>query len=469
MVFSSMNFLFLFLPALLVAYFIVPKKCRGMRNMVLLIFSLLFYAYGEPEFVVVMVISILLNYVFGLGVEKGGRKGFLVFLAVLCNIGLLVYFKYTMFLIENINGAFGLSLTVKKIVMPIGISFFTFQGMSYVLDIYMGNAKAQKNPLNVMLYISLFPQLIAGPIVRYETVAGEITKRNENFEEFADGIVRFIIGLGKKIVIANQMGYVADKIFLQPLGEMTAPLAWIGAVAYTFQIYYDFSGYSDMAIGLGKIFGFHFLENFNYPYISRSVTEFWRRWHISLSTWFRDYIYIPMGGNRVSLAKQIRNIFVVWLLTGIWHGAAWNFMFWGIYFGVLLILEKYVYGRYLQRLWSPIQHIYAMTLVVLSWVLFRAPTLGFALDYIKIMFTDFVLDGKSIFYLHDYWVFFAIAFIGAMPFKVWLENTVKKLKSERVSLFLLYPAKSVFALCVFAVSFLYLLSSSFNPFIYFRF
>ncbi len=328
MVFSSVVFLFAFLPAVLACYFLTPRRFRFLRNLILLAFSLAFYAFGEPLYVLVMLFSILLNYVLGFFVEKNRNKQSRVLacaVAVILNIGILVYFKYTGFFVEILNGMTGLELQMAKITMPIGISFFTFQGLSYVLDVYFDNARVQKNPLNVALYISFFPQLIAGPIVRYETIAEQIEERNENLSDAAAGISRFIMGFGKKILIANNVGLVADAVFSKQPGELSSLLAWFGLIAYSLQIYFDFSGYSDMAIGLGKIFGFHFLENFNYPYISQSITEFWRRWHISLGTWFRDYVYIPLGGNRGGVRRHIRNIVVVWMLTGFWHGRGVEF------------------------------------------------------------------------------------------------------------------------------------------------
>jgi alginate O-acetyltransferase complex protein AlgI len=470
MVFSSVNFIFAFLPLLFVCYFIVPKKFRKLRNFILLAFSLIFYAYGEPRYVLVMLASILINYAFGMLLhwQKGWRKKTvrkrLVGLAVLINIGILVYFKYTMFLVENLNAMFQQHWAIPNIVMPIGISFFTFQGLSYVFDLYYHKAEVEKNPLNVALYISLFPQLIAGPIVRYETVATEIRQRRENRSDMASGIQRFAIGLGKKMLIANQMGLVADQIFSISPGDLTTATAWIGALAYTFQIYFDFSGYSDMAIGLGRIFGFHFLENFNYPYISRSITEFWRRWHISLSSWFRDYVYIPLGGNRKGVAKHIRNIFLVWLLTGIWHGAAWTFVCWGLYYFVLLMLEKYGLKKWLKG-W--VGWVYTMVLVTIGWVIFRADTISYAGRFIGAMFGIGSAGGwntESLFLLAQYRVEWVLAILCALPLVKWVR------KGEETKAASLVPiAKLVFAAGVFALSVLYLVNSSFNPFIYFRF
>ena len=476
MVFSSVIFIFYFLPLLLAVYFLTPKRFRRARNMILLVFSLGFYAYGEPKYVVIMIASILINYVFGFFVARAKEKNLgltrlLVALAVVANLGILVYFKYTGFILTNLNSAFHLDLVVPNIIMPIGISFFTFQGMSYVLDIYFGHAKAQKNPLNVALYISLFPQLIAGPIVRYETVAEEIGCRNENRSEIASGIARFMFGLGKKIIIANSVGFVADTVFAKSPDTLTASLAWIGTFAYTMQIYFDFSGYSDMAIGLGRVFGFHFLENFNFPYISKSITEFWRRWHISLSTWFRDYLYIPLGGNRVSVPKHVRNILVVWLLTGIWHGAAWNFIAWGVFYGVILLVEKFFLGKYLKKAWAPVQHVYALLLIMLGWVLFRAPDMAYAWGYVKALFGfgAGLWDTQSVYLLLQYGVVFVISIVASLPVSKWLEGRVEQISSSRRRDFVDGFVKYAAAFAVFLLSVLYLTNSSFNPFIYFRF
>ena len=462
MVFSSLEFLFAFLPILCIIYFLVPKKFRGARNIVLLAFSLFFYWYGEPKYLVIMLASILANYAFGLAVHKKRSKAVLA-LAVAVNIGILIYFKYTDFILSNVNRLFHTDLPLQEIIMPIGISFFTFQGLSYVFDVYYGKARVQKNPLNVALYISLFPQLIAGPIVRYETVAEEINLRHENRPEMAEGIRRFIIGLGKKMLLANPMGLVADTVFAIAAGDLTTPVAWVGALAYTLQIYFDFSGYSDMAIGLGKMFGFHFLENFNYPYISKSITEFWRRWHISLGTWFRDYIYIPLGGNRRGPAKHLRNIFLVWLLTGVWHGAAWNFVAWGLYFFAILMVEKYVLGRYLN---NALGHIYALLLIILGWVIFRSESLSYAASYIGVMFGQGggPADGQGIYLLLQYKVEFILAAVCSLPVAKLLGRTKGKLPDG-----IYYGAQNAFVLGVLALSVICLINSTFNPFIYFRF
>lgn len=470
MVFSSFTFLFIFLPALLLVYYLTPARFRSARNTILLAFSLFFYAYGGPEFLLLMLLSITINYVFGLLAYKngGGVKCAAAVSAVL-NLGLLAYFKYAGFLCGNL-AAMGLGVTVPEIVLPIGISFFTFQGMSYVIDVYRGDVPAAKNPLRVALYISLFPQLIAGPIVRYGTIADEITNRREDLDDFSSGLTRFIIGLSKKVIIANSIGAMADGIFNLQNEDVTGSLMWLGAIAYTFQIYFDFSGYSDMAIGLGRMFGFHFLENFNYPYISKTITEFWRRWHISLSTWFRDYLYIPLGGNRMGKKRQIFNMLVVWGLTGFWHGAAWNFLLWGLFYFVLLVCEKYVWKKPLQALPGFFKHIYALFFIVIGWVIFRCESIediGFSLGA---MFGGApFIDGRTGYYLAEYWWVIVVAIAASLPIKDKLERALaKRQDSPFWSGFQLWAPK-VWALLLFALCYVRLVSGTFNPFIYFRF
>ena len=346
MVFSSIAFLFYFLPIMLALYYILPKICR---NFILLIASLIFYAYGEPTYVLIMILSITFSYIYGLLIDKFRKKSkIFLALAVVTSIGLLIYFKYTNFIIENINLWLSNKVDFINVVLPIGISFYTFQMLTYIIDLYKGNVKVQKNIFRLGLYITLFPQLIAGPIVRYQTIEEQLENREHSFEKFATGVRRFIFGLGKKVLIANLLGELVQVFLLS--NDKSVLFYWIYAISVTLQIYFDFSGYSDMAIGLGKMFGFDFLENFNYPYIAKSITEFWRRWHISLSSFFRDYIYIPLGGNRTSKAKWIRNILIVWTLTGVWHGAAWNFIIWGLYFGLILILEKVLIRKIFRKI-----------------------------------------------------------------------------------------------------------------------
>ncbi len=471
MVFSSISFLFVFLPLLLAVYFLLPARLREGRNLVLLLFSLFFYGYGGPRFLLLMLLSIAVNYAGGLLAAPDQRRRRLwTGLVTAVNLGLLGWFKYAGFLGANLNRIWT-GLPVPEVALPIGISFFTFQGLSYVLDVYRGEAAPERNPLRVALYISLFPQLVAGPIVRYTTVADEIRNRRETLDAFTDGAVRFLFGLGKKMLLANQLGLLADQVYATRPEFLTTALAWLGAAAYTGQVYFDFSGYSDMAIGLGRMFGFHFLENFNYPYLSQSVTEFWRRWHISLSTWFRDYLYIPLGGNRCAHWKHIRNILVVWALTGLWHGAAWNFLCWGLYFGLLLLGEKYGWGRILERAPAALRHLYAMVLIVVSWVLFRAETLDYAVRFLQAMagFAQGGLtDGRTTYYLLEFRWELLLAIPAAMPVKSWLQNWLES-KSGAAAQALLAWGPKLIALGTFGLSFLRLVSSSFNPFIYFRF
>lgn len=471
MVFSSSIFLFIFLPLVLFFYFIVRAE---LRNFVLLTFSLLFYAWGEPRFVFLMLFSILLNYCFGLLVHyydkrKNMKVTFLI-MAVVGNILLLSYFKYISFFTDILNQTLHLSIQIEPIPLPIGISFYTFQAMSYVIDIYRKDGEVQKNPLNLALYISIFPQLIAGPIVRYNIVAEQIKTRIHSFERFAEGIQIFIIGLAKKMLIANQVGFVADKIFALPPSEISVGTAWIGIIAYTLQIYFDFSGYSDMAIGLGKMFGFDFPENFRYPYISKSISEFWRRWHITLGSWFRDYVYIPLGGNRVSKLANFRNLFIVWGLTGLWHGASWTFIAWGLYYGCIIALEKAGLEKLLKKLWWPFQHMYVLVIVMIGWVFFRADNFTYSFNYLKTMFGlehQPLTDASTMLYIHEYGVIFVIAIVAATPILKHLTNVLELV--PKVHMFSIQFVRPVLLLTLFMMSIMYLVNSTYNPFIYFRF
>ena len=461
MVFSSYTFLFYFLPPLLILYYLIPRRSLGGRNLVLLAFSLFFYFAGGPRHLPLMLLSIAINYVGGLLCGKRRRWALVLTMAV--NLGLLGWFKYAGFVGENLR-ALGLPLSVPEVVLPIGISFFTFQGMSYVIDVYRGDTPPAKNPLQVALYIALFPQLVAGPIVRYTTVAEELVSRRETFDDFAAGALRFSFGLAKKMLLANNLSLMADEAFsTAPIG---AAAAWLGAIAYTGQIYFDFSGYSDMAIGLGRMFGFHFEENFNYPYLSKSVTEFWRRWHMSLSGWFRDYVYIPLGGSRAGTAKQVRNILLVWTLTGLWHGAAWNFLLWGLYFGVLLLGEKFWWGKALERAPSPLRHLYAMVIVVLGWVLFRCEGLSAVGSYLGAMFgLSGAGWGQALYFLRQYGVFLAVGAVASLPVKDALRAALQRRKAERA----IQWGSALAGLALLGLSFLQLISSTANPFIYYRF
>lgn len=462
MVFSSLSFLFYFLPAILFLYYILPKKYRYGRNFVLLIGSLFFYFVGEPKAIVVMLLSIFINYLGGIAVSRVGEKQRKISLTivVILNLAILFYYKYLMFIVGNLSKIFDFSVETKSIYMPIGISFFTFQGMSYVFDVYMKNAEVKKNPLDIALYISLFPQLIAGPIVRYKTVADEIDGRVETLDLFSTGVIRFIVGLSKKVLLANKFGIIADEIFkLNGNYNLSVPLSWFGVLMFALQIYYDFSGYSDMAIGLGKMFGFNFLENFDYPYISKSITEFWRRWHMSLGTWFRDYIYIPLGGNRVSVPRHIFNMFIVWFLTGFWHGASWNYIIWGLYFFVFLVIEKYVFGNKFEKVPKIFRHLYALIVILVGWVIFKEENSFLLLKYLKAMFSVGLKPtiGGVTYYLKEYYI---EIFLGI----IFSANILKAFEKGKKTI----PAISIYFI-LFILSIVSLFSSSYNPFIYFRF
>lgn len=465
MVFSSAISLFFFVPIV----FLLDRRLSNVdaKNTWLLLASLVFYSFGQVYYLPLLLLSVALNYVCGrLAAGKYAKLG--VTLAVIGGIGLLAVFKYADFAIRTVNALCGLHLPLTGIALPIGISFFTFQGLSYVIDVYRGDAAVQRDPLKLALYIAFFPQLVAGPIVRYTTVAGEIDERHESVSEFSAGAVRFLFGLAKKMLLANAVAQIADAAFSAV--SPSVALAWLGAVAYTFQIYFDFSAYSDMAIGLGRMFSFHFLENFNYPYVSRSVTEFWRRWHISLSTWFRDYVYIPLGGNRCSRARNILNLFLVWALTGLWHGANWTFIAWGLWFFVLLIGEKFLWGKALSRLPSLLQHVYAMLLVILSWVLFRADDIGAALCYMAAMFgrAPALCDSRAVYYALEFWPELLLCCIAALPVKNLLETALEKCNSK-LSRGILIAGPKLASLALLALSYCRLVTGSFNPFIYFRF
>ena len=463
MVFSSITFLFYFLPVTLAIYYIVPNK---FKNLVLLIASFIFYYFGEPTYILLMAFSILSTYVFGILIDKNKKTKYAkvwLILALIVSIGLLVCFKYMNFIIENINLWLKHKIDFINVALPIGISFYTFQMMSYLIDVYRGQAKVQKNILKLAMYVSLFPQLIAGPIVRYTTIENEIENRTHTMEKFAQGIRRFIIGLAKKVLIANVLGELCTT-FLKT-NEISVLYEWIYAISAMLQIYFDFSGYSDMAIGLGKMFGFEFLENFNYPYIAKSITDFWRRWHISLSSWFRDYVYIPLGGNRTSKIKWLRNIMIVWLLTGLWHGAAWNFIIWGLYFGILLIIEKLFLSKYLEKIPKVFTHIYVLILVMISFIIFN----GESVNQIVTNITSLVGIGnislttpESIYYFKSYFIPIVIGIIGATPILKNIANTEKYKKIINI-------LEPITLLVLFIISTSYIIDGSFNPFLYFRF
>ena len=471
MLFSSNIFIFVFLPAVILIYYTVLRKKRFAQNTFLFFASLFFYAWGEPKFVLIMMASIVASWFFGLQIDRhrddDKKAKLFVALDVAANLLLMFVFKYLTFTLENLNFVLGgNAFDVPKIALPIGISFFTFQAISYVIDVYREDGRAQKNILNVGLYIAFFPQLIAGPIVRYQTVDEQIVGRKETYDDFANGVVRFIIGFSKKVLLANSMAIVADEAF-GTAGDNSALMAWLGAICYTFQIYFDFGGYSDMAIGLGKMFGFHFNENFNYPYISRSATEFWRRWHISLSTWFRDYLYIPLGGNRTKTPQRhMFNILFVWLCTGVWHGANWTFIAWGLMWCFLILAEKYSKfdisdkpGKY-----DWLKHIYLMFFAIMGWVIFRADSIGEALRYIAdmLMYHTVLFDDKFIEFFRQYAIYLVICTVASTPI-------IKKIQKKTGEGWVpsLAAAAALAVLFLTAVSFL--VKDAYNPFIYFNF
>lgn len=472
MVFSSLPFLFRYLPIVLILYFIAPRKYR---NAVLFFTSLVFYAWGEPIYVVLMLFSTLVDYTHGMLVHHFKQKGEInkakiaLTSAMIINLTLLGFFKYSDFAIANINALTGSNFDLLKLALPIGISFYTFQTMSYTIDIYRGEAEVQKNIISFGAYVVLFPQLIAGPIVQYKTIATQLRERREDFDQFSYGVLRFIIGLGKKVLLANNIGILWDQISATPNGELSVVTAWLGITAFAFQIYFDFSGYSDMAIGLGNMLGFRFLENFNYPYMSKSITEFWRRWHISLGTWFRDYVYIPLGGNRCGLGKQFRNIAIVWFLTGFWHGASWNFIMWGVYFGVILILEKFVLHKFLNKLPSFFSHIYAIVLVWIGWAIFAFDDLSRGISYIKAMFgvnTIGFANDKALYLLMNYALILIALILGSTDLP---KRAANRLFGERSEKKIAAVVQGLFIVGIFIISVAYLVDASYNPFLYFRF
>ena len=458
MLFSSIPFLYYFLPAVLMLYFLVPRK---LKNAVLLVSSLFFYGWGEPKYLALMAVSILSFYGCGLAIEGAktqGQKKLWLTVSVIIGIALLTVFKYADFFLQSFAAVTGLSLPLLRLALPIGISFYTFQCMSYAVDVYRGNVAAQRNPISFGAYVALFPQLIAGPIVRYVDVARELESRSTTLEDLSCGARRFVVGLSKKIILANQLGQLTE--LFRASDEKSVLFHWMYAVAFMLHIYFDFSGYSDMAIGLGRIFGFHFIENFNYPYLSKTVTEFWRRWHMSLGSWFRDYVYIPMGGNRVSRGRWVFNILTVWMLTGLWHGASWNFVLWGLFFAVLLLLEKTVPG--IGKLPVFARRVYVLFAVMVSFVLFNAADMAQAASDLAGLFGGLpLITAESIYYLRSYAGVFLLSIIGATP----LVKTVAGRIPERIAAVLEPLALAALLLVCTA----YLVDGSFNPFLYFRF
>lgn len=473
MAFSSITFLFGFLPAVLLCYFVIPARFRAARNFILLVFSLAFYCWGGIALLPVFLASCLLNWGAALLLDKAGTRRKAVYLAALVlNVAMLGYYKYTGFLLGNLN-ALGLDISVPSIALPAGISFFTFQGIAYLTDVYRGTVRAERNPARVVLFMAFFPQLLQGPILRWNDFGPALTDRRENSADAAEGAVRFCFGLAKKVLLADVLGQAADAAFSSG-DRLTVTLAWLGAIAYTLQLYFDFSGYTDMAIGLGKVLGFRIPENFNYPYISKSASEFWRRWHMTLSYWFRDYIYIPLGGNRCVRGRQIMNLLAVWLLTGLWHGSAWNFVLWGLYYAALLMGEKFLWGKRLEKLPAALRHVYAMVLIIIGWVLFRSTSLQQVMTMVTAMF-GFAPAGfhgiETEYYLRQFAWEWVIAVPAALPVKNWLQAKLAA-KAENgcgVCRWTLFLGPRALAVILLVWSVVQLLSSTFRSFLYFQF
>ena len=465
MVFSSLTFLFSFLPIFLILYFCSPNK---FKNFILFLFSLVFYAWGEPVYIILMIISTVFDYINGRLIEKFGhnttKSKIVLIISIIGNLCLLGVFKYLDFILININSIFNTNIELLGVALPIGISFYTFQTMSYTIDVYKGIVKAQHNIINLGAYVAMFPQLIAGPIVQYKTVEQELNNRKISYEDIYVGVKRFCIGFIKKVFLANNIGFVWNEISMN-YTEMSALTLWLGIVCYAFQIYFDFSGYSDMAIGLGRILGFKFLENFNYPYISKSITEFWRRWHISLGNWFREYVYIPLGGNRKGLKRQIFNISVVWLLTGIWHGANWNYLFWGIYYGILLIIEKIFLLKKLEKLPNIISHIYSIFVILIGWCIFALEDINILINYLKGLFINMngIVNIDTFYYLQNYGLLIIICIFSSIN----LLQIFKKEDLQDKTWFI--TVKNIGILIMFILSLAMLVNSTYNPFLYFRF
>lgn len=468
MVFSSLFFLFIFLPLVLLLYYLVPHR---QRNFILFIASLIFYAWGEPLYIFLMFFSIVVNYTFGLllAAHRNNKKISLpvLWVAVVTNAGLLCFFKYYDFFLQAINSLQGTSFTGLNLPLPIGISFYTFQALSYVIDVYRGKVAAQRNFIAFGTYIALFPQLIAGPIVRYQTVSAQLVQRKKGFASFGTGVRRFVTGLGKKVLLANNIGLLWSQIQDVSPSELTTCTAWLGIVAFALQIYFDFSGYSDMAIGLGKMFGFTFPENFRYPYLSQSITEFWRRWHISLGTWFREYIYIPLGGNRSGRPVLYRNLFTVWFLTGLWHGASWNFVFWGLYYGLILALEKAFLLKWLHRTPRFIRHIYAILLILFGWVLFAFDHLPSGFQFLQALLglnNSGFLDRQALYYFYTHAALIIIAVLASIP---WVKTLQQKLLKRSATFYNIAVTLTCLLILILATA--YLVDTTYNPFLYFRF
>lgn len=468
MVFSSLIFIFIFLPLVLVSYYIAPKR---LRNTIILLASLIFYAWGEPVYILLIMVSILINYIGALLIGKyisdKEKSKFIFITLLLIDISILFFFKYYGFAIESLGSILGLNLQIKNIALPLGISFYTFQQVSYIADVYMQKTKPQRNLIDFAAYITMFPQLIAGPTVKYNDVYKQLDNRKESINKFGEGVQRFIVGLGKKVILANNIGLIWSQVKEIPLNDLSVVLSWIGIIAFTLQIYFDFSGYSDMAIGLAKMFGFDFLENFDYPYISKSITEFWRRWHMSLGGWFREYIYIPLGGNKKGALIQVRNLFIVWFATGLWHGASVNFIVWGLYFGTILFIEKLYLKNLLKRIPSIFSHIYTLLIVIIGWVIFDMNTLPSAIHYIKIMFgfgNNIFIDTMAKYILSNNFIILTLGLICSTKL---IRNYINKIKYtlKEKDVFLIASMN----LIILIISTAYLVGASYNPFLYFRF
>jgi len=468
MVFSSLTFMYIYLPIVLGIYFILP---RNLKNLWMFIAGLFFYAWGEPIYLWIMVLSTFIDYAAGYFMYKFDYSKKIRTICLLCsvvmNLSLLSIFKYSAFFVSSINSIFGLSLTVPSIALPIGISFYTFQSMSYTIDLYMRNISVQKNPITFATYVTLFPQIVAGPIVRYQDIQNEIETRSINIDLVGEGAIIFVKGLAKKVLLANNIGALWSTIKAQEISELPALTAWIGILAFTFQIYFDFSGYSDMAVGLGKVLGFNFPNNFNFPYISKSIAEFWRRWHITLGTWFREYVYIPLGGNRKGMLRTVINLFITWMLTGFWHGASWNFVIWGIYFGVLIILERLFLGNLLKKIPAILQVLYTFVLVVFGWVLFEFDKMANVFAYFKAMFGGNsvpLANSNTLYYIISYLIVFALCIFFSSDISKKIIDSISN-KFPRFSKFI----TPVITIVLLLICTAYLVDATYNPFLYFRF
>lgn len=477
MVFTSTIFIFIFLPIVLFSMFLIKSKYR---DMLLLIASLIFYIWGGPQYIITIFISILINYCFGLLIKSSQdskqRKKILIILAIAFNLGMLIIFKYGNFFVSNFNNVFkfmgmNTNIIIPKIALPLGISFFTFQGLSYVIDVYRGKAEVQKSIIKVALYLSLFPKLTQGPIIKYADIEKEINCREITLDGLYIGLRRFIIGFAKKMLIANELGIIADKIFAIQGSDLTTLITWIGIICYTLQIYYDFSGYSDMAIGLGRALGFNFTENFNYPYISQSIKEFWSRWHISLTSWFREYLYFPLGGNKCSKIRSYTNQMIVFALSGLWHGANWTFLFWGIYHGAFLVIEKIEAGRITNKIWWPLRNVYAILVIMIGWVFFRADNISYAVQYIRNMFIykpSTNLYYPSLYIDNKVALILIIAIVFATPITKFCKKRMNTISNLTIK-YILISISDFGGILLFVLSLIVLSSTTYNPFIYFKF